>query len=63
MTFIDRPDKYSQRYGNSGFTKRDLYINDLESYCDAIEKRLVETQEALDKLLAKVETINRPSWA
>ena len=62
MLFTDRPDKYSRRYGSSGFTKRDLYINDLESYCDAIEKRLIETQEALDKLLAKVETINRPSW-
>lgn len=59
MSFLERPDKSDSVYGGNSFTKRDLYIKDLESYCTTIEDRLVATQEALDKLLLKIETYNK----
>lgn len=61
MSLLERPDKYDHRYGQTGFTKRDLYITDLEKYCDLIEEKLISTQEAMDKLLTRIETLNKPS--
>jgi hypothetical protein len=62
MSFLDRPDKTDSRYSNAdGFIRKTLYIEELESYCDLIEERLILTQESLDKLLLKIESVNKQS--
>lgn len=62
MSFLERPDKSDRKYGENSFIKRDLYIKDLESYCTMIEDRLIVAQEDIDKLLLRIEAVNKHSW-